>query len=118
MAAGPIQVADRTEHGTEARSVPQALEPLQTSLMLGDGLGRVLDATVLAPAAEMRDGRHHGGFRRRVDQAPDDLALPPAPRQRARPLKPHNPGPTPQGAQDREQAGAGSEPSITGVTMV
>ena len=53
MAAGPKLVADRTEHGTEARRVPQALEPLQTSLTLADGLGRVLDAVVLAPAAEM-----------------------------------------------------------------
>ena len=53
MAAGPKLVADRTEDGTEARRVPQALEPLQTSLTLADGLGRVLDAVVLAPAAEM-----------------------------------------------------------------
>ena len=40
MAAGPKLVADRTEHGTKARSVPQALEPLQTSLTLADGLVR------------------------------------------------------------------------------
>jgi hypothetical protein len=33
--------------------VPQALEPLQPSLTLPDGLVRVLDAVVLAPAAEM-----------------------------------------------------------------
>ena len=38
MAAGPKLVADRTEHGTEARRVPQALEPLQTSLTLADRL--------------------------------------------------------------------------------
>jgi hypothetical protein len=37
MAAGPKLVADRTEQGTEARSVPQALEPLQTALPLPDG---------------------------------------------------------------------------------
>ena len=37
--------------------MPQALEPLQTSLTLTDGLVRVLDAVVLAPAAEMGDGR-------------------------------------------------------------
>ena len=54
MAAGPKLVADRTEHGTEARGVPQALEPWQTSLTLADGLVRVLDAVVLAPAAERR----------------------------------------------------------------
>ena len=70
MAAGPKLVADRTEHGTEARRVPQALEPLQTSLTLADGLVRVLDAVVLAPAAEMGDGRHHDGLRRRVARQP------------------------------------------------
>ena len=70
MAAGPKRVADRTEHGTEARRVPQALELLQTSLTLADGLVRVLDAVVLAPAAEMGDGRHHDGFRRRVARQP------------------------------------------------
>jgi hypothetical protein len=31
MAAEPKLVADRTEHRTETRRVPQALEPLQTS---------------------------------------------------------------------------------------
>jgi hypothetical protein len=70
MAAGPKLVADRTEHRTEARSVPQALEPLQTSLTLPDELVRVLDAIVLAPAAAMGDGRHHDGFRRRVSRQP------------------------------------------------
>src|SRR6266851_2679577 len=70
MAAGPKLVADRTEHGTEARGVPQALEPSQTSLTLADGLVRVLDAVVLAPAAEMGDGRYHDGFRRRVARQP------------------------------------------------
>lgn len=54
MAPGPKLVADRTEHGTEARRVLQALEPLQPSLTLADGLVRVLDAVVLAPAAEIR----------------------------------------------------------------
>jgi hypothetical protein len=34
------------EHGTEARSVPQALESLQPSPTLADGLVRVLDAVV------------------------------------------------------------------------
>src|SRR5438552_3924303 len=62
MAAGPKLVADRTEHGTEACGVPRALESLQTSLTLADGLVRVLDAVVLAPAAEMGDGRHHDGL--------------------------------------------------------
>jgi hypothetical protein len=68
MAAGPKLVADRTEHRTEARRVPQALEPLQTSLTPADGLVRVLDAVVLAPAAEMGDGRHHDS--RRVARQP------------------------------------------------
>jgi hypothetical protein len=68
MAAGPTLVADRTEHGTEARSVPQALEPLQTALPLAYGLVEVFGAVVLAPAAEMGDGRHHNGFRRRVER--------------------------------------------------
>ena len=63
MAARPKLVADRTEHGTEARRVPQALEPLQTWLTPADGLVRVLDAVVLAPPAEMGDGWHHDGFR-------------------------------------------------------
>jgi hypothetical protein len=49
MAARPKLVAYRTEHGTEARRVPQALEPLQTSLTLADGFVRVLDAVVLTP---------------------------------------------------------------------
>jgi hypothetical protein len=53
MAAGPKLVADRTEHRTEARRVPQALEPLQTSLTLADGLVRVLDAIVWPAASEM-----------------------------------------------------------------
>jgi hypothetical protein len=66
MAAGTKLVADRAEHGTEARSVPQALESLQTSLTLPDGLVRVLDAVVLAPAAKMGDARHHHDLRRRV----------------------------------------------------
>ncbi len=57
MAAGPKLLADRTEHETEARSVPQAFEPLQTALTPTDGLVRVLDAVVLAPAAEVRGGR-------------------------------------------------------------
>ena len=58
MAAGPKLVADRTEHGTEARRVPQALESLQLMLTLAHGLVRVLDSIVLAPAAEMGDARH------------------------------------------------------------
>ena len=53
MAAGPKLVADGTEDGTEARSVPQALKPLQRSLTPADGLVRVLDAVVLAPTADM-----------------------------------------------------------------
>jgi hypothetical protein len=53
MSAWPKLIADRTEHRTEARRVPQTLEPLQTSLTLADGLVRILDAVVLAPAAEM-----------------------------------------------------------------
>jgi hypothetical protein len=36
MAAWPKLVADRTEHGAEARRVPQALESLQTSLTLAN----------------------------------------------------------------------------------
>jgi hypothetical protein len=70
MAAGPKLVADRTEHGTEARSVPQALEPLQTSLTLAMGLVRVLSAVVVAPTAEMGDGRHHDDLRRRIARQP------------------------------------------------
>src|SRR5262245_64825216 len=66
MASGPKLVADRTEHGTEARRVHQALESLQPSLTLAHGLVRVLDSVVLAPAAEMGDARHGGGFRRGV----------------------------------------------------
>jgi hypothetical protein len=42
------------EDGTEARSVPQALEPLPRSRTLADGLVRVLDAVVLAPGADGR----------------------------------------------------------------
>src|SRR5215470_4374904 len=53
MAAGPKLVADCAEHGTETRCVPQTLEPLRASLTLADGLVRVLDAVVLAPAAKM-----------------------------------------------------------------
>jgi hypothetical protein len=53
MAAGPKQVADRTEHRAETRRVLQALEPLETALTLADRLVRVLDAVVLAPAAKM-----------------------------------------------------------------
>jgi hypothetical protein len=34
------------------------------------GLVRVLDAVVLAPAAEMGDGQHHDGFRRRITRQP------------------------------------------------
>src|SRR5262245_56491909 len=70
MAARPKLVADRTEDGTEARRVPQALEPLQPALPLANGLVRVLDPVVLAPAAEMGDGRHHNGFRRHVARQP------------------------------------------------
>lgn len=70
VAAGSKLVGDRAEHGTKARSVPQALEPLQTSLTLADRSVRVLDAVVLAPAAEMGDGRHHDRFRRRVARQP------------------------------------------------
>jgi hypothetical protein len=51
MAARPKLVADRTEHGTETRGVPQALEPLEAALPLANGLVRVLDAVVLAPHA-------------------------------------------------------------------
>jgi hypothetical protein len=70
MSAWPKLIADRTEHRTEARRVPQTLEPLQTSLTLADRLVRVLDAIVLAPAAEMGNGRHHDGFRRCVARQP------------------------------------------------
>ena len=70
MAAGPKLVADRTEHGTEARRVPQALEPLQPSLPLADKLVRILDAVILTPAAKMGDGRDHDSFRRRVARQP------------------------------------------------
>ena len=70
MASWPKLVADRTEHGTEARGVPQALEPLQPSLTLADRLVRVLDTVVLVPAAEMGDGRHQDGLRRRVARQP------------------------------------------------
>jgi hypothetical protein len=72
MTARPKLAADRTEHGTEARCVPQALEPLQASLTLPDGLVLVLDAVVLTPAAEVRDGWHHADFRRRVTPQPID----------------------------------------------
>jgi hypothetical protein len=68
--ARPKLVADRTKHRTETRGVPQALEPVQTSLTLAHGLVRVLDAIVLAPAAEMGDGWHHDGFRRRGARQP------------------------------------------------
>ena len=70
MAAGPKLVAERTEHGTEACGVSQALESLQRSLTLADWFVRVLNAVVLAPAAEMSDGRHHDRFRRRVARQP------------------------------------------------
>src|SRR6266446_9876812 len=70
MAAGPKLMADRTEHGTEARRVSQALEPAQPLLTLADGLVRILDAVVLAPAAAMGDGRHYDGLRRRVARQP------------------------------------------------
>src|SRR6266849_361896 len=70
MATGPKLVADHTEHGTEARRVPQALEPLQAALTLADGLVRVLDAVVLAPAAEMGNGRHHDGLRQMSRTSP------------------------------------------------
>ncbi len=63
MAAGPKLVADCTEHGAEAGCVPEALEPLQAVLTPPDGLMRILDAVVLAPVAEMGDGRQHVGFR-------------------------------------------------------
>jgi hypothetical protein len=59
----PKLVAHRAEHGTEARRVPQALESLQTSLTLPDGLVRVLGAVVLAPAAKMGDARDHHDLR-------------------------------------------------------
>jgi len=57
MATGPKLVADRTEHRTEARRVPEALESLPISLTLPDRLVRVLDAVVLAPAAKMGHAR-------------------------------------------------------------
>ena len=52
MSAWPKLVADCAEHRTEARRVPQTLEPLQTSLTLADRLVRVLDAIGLTPALE------------------------------------------------------------------
>src|SRR5262245_64367211 len=70
MASGPKLVADRTEHGTEARGEHQALESLQPSLTLAHGVVRVLDSVVLAPAAEMGDARHDSGFRRGVARQP------------------------------------------------
>ena len=70
MATGPKLVADRTEHGTEAGRVPEALEALQTVLTPPDGLMRILDTVVLAPAAEMGDGWQHDGFRGRVARQP------------------------------------------------
>ena len=75
MAPGPKLVADHAEHGTEARSVPQALEPLQTSLTLTNGLVRVFDAVVLPPAAEMGNGWQHAGFRCRVVRTAEDAAM-------------------------------------------
>ena len=51
MAAGSKLVADCTEDGTEARRVPEALEPLETALSLANSLVRALDALVRAPAA-------------------------------------------------------------------
>src|SRR6516165_1607327 len=70
MAAGPKLVADHTEHRAEAGCVPEALESLQTVLAPPDGLMRILDAVVLAPAAEMGDGWQHDGFRGRVARQP------------------------------------------------
>lgn len=70
MAAGPKLVADRTEHRTEARRVPEALEPLQTLLTPPDELMRILDAVVLAPMAEMGDGWQRDGFRGRIARQP------------------------------------------------
>jgi len=62
MSARPKLVAERTEYRTEARRVTQTLKPLQTSLPLADRLVRALGAIVLAPAAEMRNGRHQTAF--------------------------------------------------------
>ena len=62
MAAGPKWVADGTEYGTEARRVPEALEPLQPALAPADRLVRVLDPIVLAPAAKMGDARNTAAF--------------------------------------------------------
>ena len=70
MAAGPKLVTDRTEHGAEAGRVPEALESLQTVLPPPDGLMRILDAVVLAPAPEMGDRRQHHSFRGRVARQP------------------------------------------------
>jgi hypothetical protein len=75
VAARPKLVADCAEHGTKARRMPQALESLQPSLTLPDGLVRVFDAIVLAPAPEMGDGRHHVGFGRRVARQPRSLLI-------------------------------------------
>src|SRR4029453_3114275 len=70
MAAGPKLVDNRTEHGTEARRVPQALEALQTVLAPPNQLVPVLDAVILAPAAQMLDGWQHKGFRCRIARQP------------------------------------------------
>jgi hypothetical protein len=60
MAAGPKLVADRTEHGTEASSVPQTLESLQASLTPADGLARSLDSVGCEKSAEARRIIHDG----------------------------------------------------------
>ena len=50
MAARPKLIADRTKHRTETRGVPQALEPLQTSLTLAHG-------TIRSPFKSLRKKR-------------------------------------------------------------
>jgi hypothetical protein len=60
MAAWPKLVADRTEHGAEARRVPQALESLQTSLTLANGASSRLGCS----DASRGDGRRSASRRR------------------------------------------------------
>ena len=50
LAARPKLIADRTKHRTETRGVPQALEPLQTSLTLAHG-------TIRSPFKSLRKKR-------------------------------------------------------------
>jgi hypothetical protein len=66
MTPGSKLVADHAEHRAESPRVAPALEPLQYPLASADRLVRALDAVLLASPAQMRHGRQHDGFRRRI----------------------------------------------------